>query len=242
MSRVNSVNLIIVFALTFSPGLLACAAPSTTIPPMQTPTPQRILFLGDSYTIGTGVAFSENWPNQLVDRLNGHGLSVEAPRVIAQNGWTTADLAAGIDKVEQADLQVSYDLVTLLIGVNNQFHGISTDEYRAEFQNLLERAIHFAGDDPERVIIVSIPDWSVTPFAARRDPDEIASQIDAFNTVNRVEAEAAGTHYVDVTTMSRLAASDPNLLAPDDLHPSSKMYAEWVNLILPVAAEILAHR
>lgn len=204
---------------------------------MLTSTPHRILFLGDSYTIGTGVQFSENFPSQLVDRLKEQGIATQAPRVIAQNGWTTVDLAAGI---ASANLANSYDLVTLLIGVNNQFRGYSIDEYQLEFHKLLEQAIVFAEGDPTKIIVISIPDWGVTPFAAGRDREAIASQIDAFNAVNRPEAEAAGVHYVDVTSISRQAAKDPTLLAPDELHPSPTMYAQWVDAIMPVAIQILS--
>ena len=203
------------------------------------PSPLTILALGDSYTIGTSVDFTENFPNQLVDRLHLQGLTVEAPRLIAQNGWTTQDLTNGI---ANANLQASYDLVTLLIGVNNQFQGHDIDDYRAEFRPLLAQALQFADDDPGKVIVLSIPDWGVTPFVANRDPEEIASQIDAYNAVNQAEAKAAGVHYVDVTAISRQAATDLSLLASDDLHPSPKMYAQWVDKLLPVALEILSNR
>jgi lysophospholipase L1-like esterase len=225
--------------LTFSFILLACAPQSTTIAPMQMPAPARILSLGDSYTIGTGVSFSENWPNQLVERLNTQGITAEVPRIIAQNGWTTGDLTAGISS---ADLDESYDLVTLLIGVNNQFRGYDIDKYQMEFSSLLAQAVRFAEGDSRRVIVLSIPDWGVTPFAAHRDPQEVAAQIDAFNTVNRAEAQTAGVHYIDVTPISRQAAGDTSLLAPDDLHPSRKMYAQWVDVVLPLATEILSQQ
>jgi len=206
---------------------------------MQTPSPIHILFLGDSYTIGTGVAFSENWPTQILDILNSNGTSVEEYRIIAQNGWTTADLA---DAVERAELENSYDLVTMLIGVNNQFRGYSFDKYQLEFRELLEQAVAFAEGDPTKVIVISIPDWGATPFAAGRDREEISSQIDAFNAINQSEADAAGVHYVDVTAISRQAADDPMLLAPDELHPSPKMYAQWVDIIMPVAIQVLSGR
>ncbi len=220
-------------------SLLACTSPSATMNPMQTPSPIHILFLGDSYTIGTGVAFSENWPTQILDILNSNGTSVEEYRIIAQNGWTTADLA---DAVERAELENSYDLVTMLIGVNNQFRGYSFDKYQLEFRELLEQAVAFAEGDPTKVIVISIPDWGATPFAAGRDREEISSQIDAFNAINQSEADAAGVHYVDVTAISRQAADDPMLLAPDELHPSPKMYAQWVDIIMPVAIQVLSGR
>jgi lysophospholipase L1-like esterase len=191
----------------------------------------RILTLGDSYTIGTSVEPSESWPYQLVERVNAEGIPAEAPQVVAQNGWTTRDLAAGIEEI---DPQGPYDLVTLLIGVNNQFRGYDIDEYQTEFRQLLEQAIHFAGGDNRRVLVLSIPDWGVTSFATGRDAVQIAAEIDAFNAVNLEETTALGAQYLDVTAISRQAATDRSLLAADGLHPSAKMYAQWVEAIMPV--------
>lgn len=190
----------------------------------------RFLALGDSYTIGEGVAETERWPAQLADRLREHGLSLAAPEIIAVTGWTTDELALGIEQVAPRG---PYDLVTLLIGVNNQYRGRSREEYGQQFAALLSQAIGFAGDEPARVLVLSIPDWGVTPFAAGRDAAQIALEIDAFNAFNRAEADKAGVHYVDVTAVSRRAAHDPSLLTGDGLHPSGKMYAAWVELTLP---------
>ena len=176
----------------------------------------RILALGDSYTIGEGVAPGERWPNQL-------GLG--EPEIIARTGWTTDELNAAIDA---AHPRGPYDLVTLLIGVNNQYRGRDADEYRREFAALLQRAIGFAGGDASRVLVVSIPDWGVTPFAQGRDRAAIAREIDRFNAINRAEAERVGAKYADVTGVSR---QKPHLLAPDGLHPSGAMYAEWARVI-----------
>ena len=129
--------------------------------------------------------------------------------------------------------------MSLLIGVNNQYRGGDLDTYRAEFRELLARAIGFAGGQPGRVIVLSIPDWGVTPFADGRDRAKIGSEIDRFNEVNREETERAGTRYVDVTPLSRRAAQDPALIAPDGLHPSAKMYAGWADLVLPEALAVL---
>lgn len=227
-------------SISFTIGLLACTPAKTTLLPMQTPDPIRVLALGDSYTIGTGVAFTENWPNQLVNQLHIQGFDIEAPRVIAQNGWTTGDLAAGIERADPETLKVPYDLVTLLIGINNQYRGYGIEEYQLEFRTLLDEAIQFAGGDPGNVIVLSIPDWGVTPFAEGRDSQEIARQIDEFNNRNRSESQSAGAHYVEVTEISRMAANDPSLLAPDDLHPSPKMYTQWVDVVVPVVIEILS--
>jgi lysophospholipase L1-like esterase len=189
----------------------------------------RILALGDSYTIGEGAAVEDRWPVQLVERLRGEGLSVADLRIIARTGWTTYELSAAIDR---EDLTGPFDLVTLLIGVNNQYRGRSMEEYRAEFRDLLQRAIAFAGDNPTRVIVLSIPDWGVTPFAEGRDRALIAAQIDAFNQVNREETIQTGAVYVDITPISRRASAAPELLAADGLHPSGKMYAAWVDAVI----------
>jgi lysophospholipase L1-like esterase len=201
----------------------------------------RYLALGDSYTIGESVAASERWPVQLTARLRARGLSIDDPLLIATTGWTTGELSRAI---EQANPIGPFDLVTLLIGVNNQYRGRSEDEYRLQFHALLQRAIAYAGNDPARVIVLSIPDWSVTPFATGMGAEKssvarIAGQIDQFNAINRAETGRSGAHYIDITPISRQAAQDRSLLATDGLHPSSKMYAQWVKLIEPIACDVL---
>ena len=198
----------------------------------------QFLALGDSYTIGESVAPEERWPVQLGALLRAEGLNVGDPTIIATTGWTTDELSAAIDR---ANPQGAFDLVSLLIGVNNQYRGRGQDEYREQFAALLQRAIGFAGGNPARVLVLSIPDWGVTPFAARleRDPAAVAADIDAFNAINRAETERPGAHYVDVTPFSREAAHDPSLLADDGLHPSGRMYAEWARLALPAARAAL---
>ena len=198
----------------------------------------QFLALGDSYTIGESVAPEERWPVQLGALLRAEGLNVGDPTLIATTGWTTDELSAAIDR---ANPQGAFDLVSLLIGVNNQYRGRGQDEYREQFAALLQRAIGFAGGNPARVLVLSIPDWGVTPFATRleRDPAAVAADIDAFNAINRAETERPGAHYVDVTPFSREAAHDPSLLADDGLHPSGRMYAEWARLALPAARAAL---
>ena len=196
--------------------------------------PVRYLALGDSYTIGESVAEEERWPNQLVALVN-------SPKeidvtIIARTGWTTSELWQGI---QAANPQGTYDMVSLLIGVNNQYRGYDINEYREEFRFLLEKSIEYAGGNPEHVIVLSIPDWGVTPFAWGRDTTQIAADIDAYNAINLEESQKAGVHYVDVTPISREAVNDPTLIAADGLHPSGKMYAEWAKLALSVAVEIL---
>ena len=202
----------------------------------------RYLALGDSYTIGESVAASERWPVQLTARLRARGLPIDDPLLIATTGWTTGELSRAI---EQANPIGPFDLVTLLIGVNNQYRGRSENEYRQQFHALLQRAIAYAGDDPARVVVLSIPDWSVTPFATGMGAEKsslarIAGQIDQFNAINRTETERSGAHYIDITPLSRAAATDRSLLAPDGLHPSGKMYAQWVKLIEPMACDVLS--
>jgi lysophospholipase L1-like esterase len=198
----------------------------------------RFLALGDSYTIGEAVSPNDRWPAQLAVLLREQKIPIGDPRIIATTGWTTDELSAGID---QADPQGTYDLVSLLIGVNNQYRGRDQQEYRAQFAALLQRAISFAGGQPSHVLVLSIPDWGVTPFAiqAGRDPKVVAVEIDTFNTINREETEKAGAQYVDITPFSRTAVDDPDLIASDGLHPSGKMYAEWARLALPVVQEML---
>lgn len=192
----------------------------------------RYLALGDSYTIGESVAVKERWPVQLVAMLRAQGFQFDDPQIIATTGWTTDELNAGIDR---AKLQGTYDLVSLLIGVNNQYRGRDVNNYRAEFAALLKRAIDFAGGKSSRVLVLSIPDWGVTPFARGNDRAKIAREIDAFNAVNREETIRAGARYVDITPESRDAISDAALIALDGLHPSGKMYGEWARLALPAA-------
>ena len=190
------------------------------------------LALGDSYTIGEGVAEDGRWPVQLVARLRAAHIEAQAPRIIATTGWTTDELSAAMDA---ADLVPRYGLVTLLIGVNNQYRGRSQAEYREQFLALLERAIALAGD-ARRVVVVSSPDWGVTPFAEGRDRAAIAHEIDAFNAIARDEAHRAFARWVDVTGISRAHAGE---VVDDGLHPSARQYARWADAILPEARTAL---
>jgi len=202
---------------------------------VMTPSP-RFLALGDSYTIGESVAAADRWPNRLALQLRKNGIDIAYPEIIAKTGWTTDDLSAAIDVAKPHG---PYALVTLLIGVNNQYRGRDAEQYRKEFVVLLQRAIAFAGNDPKRVLVVSIPDWGVTPFAAGRDRAKIGAEIRHFNDINAEETKRAGARYADITPVSRHAAADAALVAPDGLHPSATMYAQWVRIILPQAEEAL---
>lgn len=189
------------------------------------------LALGDSYTIGEAVFAAESFPYQLKDALVKQGHPVENIQIIAQTGWTTDELQAAMDV---ATLSPPYDLVTLLIGVNNQYRGYSVANYGVEFEQLLRQAIAFAGADTERVRVLSIPDWGATPFAQKegRVANKVAKEIDGFNAAAKEISERLGVIFIDNTPHSRLAATDATLLAPDGLHPSGKMYAHWVQSLL----------
>jgi lysophospholipase L1-like esterase len=197
----------------------------------------RFLALGDSYTIGEAVELDERWPVRLAALLRARGIAVADPEIVARTGWTTDELSAGIDI---ASPRGPYGLASLLIGVNNQYRERSGAEYREQFRGLLARAIAFARGREERVIVLSIPDWGVTPFAAGRDRARISREIDDFNSINRDETTRAGSRYIDITAISRRAAREPNLLAGDGLHPSGEMYEEWARAVLPVAASAVS--
>ncbi len=221
---------LLVFLLLVS----ACSSPAE--PALRTPTAageQRYLALGDSYTIGEGVAEAERWPVQLSAALRAQGLPVAPPQIVARTGWTTDELAAALDAAEP---QGPFDLVTLLIGVNNQYRGRSVAEYQAQFRALLVRAIGYAGARADRVIVVSIPDWGVTPFAEGRDRAAIAGEINAFNAAAREIAARQGVAFVDVTEISR---ARPAAVTDDGLHPSGAQYAAWMQAVLPVAQAAL---
>lgn len=195
------------------------------------------LALGDSYTIGEGVAPGERWPAQLAARLRSEGIDIADPQIVATTGWTTAELAVAMDA---AKFKPPYALVSLLVGVNNQYRGRGVEEYRAQFRDLLQRAIGFAGGDAAHVVVVSIPDWGVTPFATRegRDGARVAREIDVFNAAAAAEATGVGARWLDVTSISRGSGSRAELV-DDGLHPSGMQYARWVDAILPVARKIL---
>jgi len=195
------------------------------------------LALGDSYTIGESVSESERWPNQLAALLRARGVDLASPVIVAKTGWTTDELAAAIPGKSRE--WGTFSLVTLLIGVNNQFRGRDLEQYRAQFVDLLHQSVGFAGGDPKRVLVLSIPDWGVTPFAEGRDRKKIGEEIDRFNAVNLEETKRMGARYVDVTAVSRQVTDDRSLVAGDGLHPSGRQYAEWAKLALPEAAAAL---
>lgn len=201
--------------------------------------PVRILALGDSYTIGESVATNRRWPVLLVRRLRDSGLEVARPTIVARTGWTTDELSAALDKRE---FEPPYHLVSLLIGVNDQYRGREAGDFAAGFTSLLERAIELAGDRPERVVVASIPDWGATPFARKdeRSRERIATEIDEYNRVKRRIAGEHGVRHVDVTDISRRVPEDITLVANDGLHPSGRQYELWVERILPEVKRALS--
>lgn len=227
---------------TFTPTM----TPLPTDTPAPTPTPAcaprtenplRYLALGDSYTIGESVPEAERWPVQLVAALGEQGINIAAAEIIARTGWTTDELASAIATADPAG---PYDLVSLLIGVNNQYRGRSEDEYRAQFVELLDTAVSLANNNPSRVFVVSIPDWGVTPFGQGRDFRGVSEAIDAFNAINREETIKRGIAYIDITPISRQVPDDPALIAGDGLHPSGAMYTLWVTEMQPTVCDLLA--
>lgn len=189
---------------------------------------KTFLALGDSYTIGESVEQNDRWPNQLARALRSKGVAIDDPRIIATTGWRTDDLKKAITA---ADLNMQYSLVSLLIGVNNQYQGRSAESYAPEFEELLNMAISLAGGERSRVFVVSIPDYGFTPFGKAKQ-ETITRQIDEFNSINRDITSRYGITYVDITPISRRGIADAKLIAGDGLHPSAVMYKEWVEEIL----------
>jgi lysophospholipase L1-like esterase len=191
----------------------------------------KYLALGDSYTIGESVPLEKNFPHQVVALLRKEKINIEDPAIVAKTGWTTDELQ---DQLSRVRLAVPFDFVTLLIGVNNQYRGRSEKEYAQQFEELLQQAIGYAADKPNHVIVLSIPDWGVTPFAKDRDKNIIAKEIDAFNAINKKMAKKYNVHYVDITPFTREVANDKTLVADDGLHPSAKDYARWAEKVKEV--------
>lgn len=210
-------------------GMIGCKTQS--VPQNQTADKAlTYLALGDSYTIGESVAESGRWPVQLAKEMSEKDIEIASPKIIARTGWTTDELKAGITAAN-IDNQ-TYDMVSLLIGVNNQYRGRDAEQFRSEFIDLLNQSVAFAGGKKDHVFVVSIPDWGVTPFAQGRDQAKIAKEIDAYNAVCKEEAEQMGIKYFDITPISREATKNAELVASDGLHPSAKMYERWVKEVM----------
>ena len=220
--------------------LLACtqhtAEPDMVINPDASLAKYTFLSLGDSYTIGESVAEADRWSVQLAGMLRKDSADVANPDIIARTGWTTADLQ---DAIKASGNQKTYSLVSLLIGVNNQYRGQSQDRYRTEFRELLQTATKFAGGKAAHVFVLSIPDWGASPFAAGRDKAQITREIDQFNAIANDECQKAGIAYVDITPLTRLAANDNSQFASDGLHYSAKQMRQWAEKALPVSKNLL---
>ena len=190
------------------------------------------LALGDSYIIGEQVLAEENFPNQTVALLNG---KLSIPQIIATTGWTTDELDAAITA---ANITTTFDIVSLLIGVNNQYRERTVNNFEIEFEHLLQRSIEFANNNSTHVVVLSIPDWGVTPFAEGRDREKIAREIDAYNLVCKIAAQKFNTHFIDITTAQRLDGNKEEFLAADKLHPSGKEYTKWAKRLAEKINEI----
>lgn len=195
------------------------------------------LALGDSYTIGEGVDEKDRYPNQTVELLKAKGLEFEKPTTIAKTGWTTDELAKGIENAEIKGK--TYDLVTLLIGVNNQYRGMPLENYESEFTTLLQDAITYAKGNSNSVVVISIPDWGVTPFAVNRESDQakVSKEIDEFNASKKSISEQLGVHYIDITEEYREIGTLPEMVVSDLLHPSALVYEKWAKKLEKVIAE-----
>jgi lysophospholipase L1-like esterase len=189
------------------------------------------LCLGDSYTIGESVPLHHNYPYQTVQLLRKAGVHFHAPEIIAQTGWTSFELA---DHLINWKLNENYDYVSLLIGVNNQYRGLPITDFATDFEFLLNKAIRLANNKADHVMVISIPDWTITPFAASQKKQHAGKEIDAYNEICKMLAGKYHTHYIDITIESRSAAKDLSLLANDQLHYSAKTYAQWATKIFKI--------
>lgn len=189
------------------------------------------LALGDSYTIGESVLLTESYPYQTVQLLRKAGYDFNAPEIIAKTGWTTDELQAAIDT---NNFRAQYDFVSLLIGVNNQYRGYNIEQYKTELEELILRAIQLAGEYKSRVIILSIPDWSVTSFAKERNRKQVSREIDLYNAIKESLSQKYGVHYINITGSTQEAETDESLIAADNLHPSAKEYTKWAKKIFAI--------
>lgn len=217
----------------------ACAQTNDTVEitiVYESPTPIRILALGDSYTVGEQVGKLESWPAQLIRKLRTSGRGTAEPSIVAVSGWDTGDLIRGLSI---ADLAGPYDVVTLQIGVNNQFRNGSPANFESDLTELTNSAVQLAAGDARRVVLISVPDWGATPFAEGAPRDDISSEIDGFNSIIRSQAISSGTRFVDITEISRRASRNLDLISDDGLHPSAEMYTAWVDVLFPPIEEIV---
>jgi lysophospholipase L1-like esterase len=227
----------LIFLLLLMAG---CSKQGVPFAPNRTDMPQstsfRYLALGDSYTIGESVAAHERFPYLTAALLRTHGFSINDPVYVATTGWTTANLLAAI---ETASLDGTFDVVSLLIGVNDQYQRLDTAGYRMRFTQLLQKAVALAGNRRNRVFVLSIPDYSATPFVNEGDKARVRTEIDAFNAINKEVTISYDISYTDITPATREADTDVSLLANDRLHYSAKAHGQWAELVAPAMIEAL---
>jgi len=211
--------------------LMACSkADSTNANPINPGTTNNFtdsinyLALGDSYTIGTSVDAVDSYPNQTFQLLKGAKFTMNSVQIIAKNGWTADDLKNGL---ASADKKSMYQIVSLLIGVKNQYQGRSIKDFETAFVSVLQSAILLTGNKSKRVFVISIPDWGITPFASGRDRKEIATEIDNYNLICEKNAKLYGANYINITDAYRLEGFKPDYLSYDGLHPSKLEYNKW---------------
>ncbi len=197
----------------------------------------RYLAIGDSYTIGEALSVEDSWPMQWAHALRANGNAMSDPGIIAKTGWTTDELFEALDEADASNtIRPTYDLLSLSIGVNNQYRGRDTDNYREEFSDLLKRAIKYAGNKASHVFVLSIPDWGITEFGQKsgRDVAQIARELDAYNQINASVSKQFGVHWIDISQVTREAGSHAKFYAADGLHPSRALYALWVKELLKI--------
>ncbi|WP_421986539.1 SGNH/GDSL hydrolase family protein [Roseivirga sp.] len=215
-------------------GLALSIIPFRTM--AQNDNSKTFLALGDSYTIGESVSENDRWPVQLAKKLTEMGLNVKSPKIIAKTGWRTDDLKKAI--IDDFNLASSYDMVSLLIGVNNQYQDRPLADYESDFEKLLKTAIDLAGGNKDHVFVVSIPDYGKTPFGQEKE-DIIRKEIDIYNRIGKKISKRYKVKYFNITPISRKAKKRPELVANDQLHPSGIMYTEWVELMIEDVAKLI---
>jgi lysophospholipase L1-like esterase len=237
LKKINIFYIACVLLLS-SPLLFAAVVSKTRTMPVtiKTDTTHTWLALGDSYTIGESVPETDRYPVQTIGLLKAQGIQFSKAAIIATTGWTTQNLW---DAIKNKPVVPAYSIVSLLIGVNNQYQCRSLEEYKEQFTILLQRSIQLAGNQASHVFVLSIPDYSVTPFAQHADQSKIANEIDMFNAANKQIAGKCKVNYINITTASRRAATDPSLVASDGLHFSGKAYLEWSQLLSPLIKQAL---
>ena len=195
----------------------------------------KFLALGDSYTIGASVAVNERWPVQFLNELKLYTSAIDTLQIIATSGWRVDQLKNGMNN---SNLEPPYGLISLLIGVNNQFQGQNANGFRPEFIEILEKSLKLVNNRKERFFVISIPDWGASPFGSGFDRTKVSKEIDEFNSVLKEESEKRGVRYFNITDISRRALTDRTLIASDGLHPSGKMYKLWVDKMIPEISKI----